>query len=116
MKKVISLLMSFVMLFSVISSVNLSAYASSGKCGDNVYWNYDKSSKTLTISGTGAMDDFYNEEGFNEDDYTPWLGYNDLTVKIETGVTSIGEYAFSRCGLTNILETMHLHIALFQQV
>ena len=59
MKKVISLLMSFVMLFSIISSVNLSAYAekfaTSGKCGDNVYWNYDEGSKILTISGTGAM-------------------------------------------------------------
>ena len=94
MKKVISLLMSFVMLFSIISSVNLSAYAeesaTSGKCGENVYWSYDEGSKTLTISGTGAM---------NYDSDVPWDGYSEdiSTVEIETGVTTIGEWAFSYC-------------------
>ncbi len=113
MKKVISLLMSFVMLFSIISSVNLSAYAeesaTSGKCGDNVYWNFNENSKTLTISGTGAMDDYFYKDGpsFGSTPYctTPWFGYhkNILTVKIETGVTTIGENAFSECyGLTSV--------------
>ncbi|MCI6355050.1 MAG: hypothetical protein MR774_08055, partial [Eubacterium coprostanoligenes] len=97
MKKVISLLMSFVMLFSVISSVNLSAYAGSGTCGENVYWNYDESSKTLTISGTGAMDDYFYKDGPYPN--TPWYGYHNdiLTVKIESGITTIGEYAFGDC-------------------
>ena len=102
MKKVISLLMSFVMLFSVISSVNLSAYAeesaTSGKCGDNVYWSYDLTTNTLTISGTGAMYN-YNSSGAH------WYGYrkNILTVKIETGVTTIGDYAFNGCSsLTSV--------------
>ena len=100
MKKVISLLMSFVMLFSVISSVNLSAYAeesaTSGKCGDNVYWKYDESSRTLTISGKGAMYDYSINNANNN---APWSGYhkNILTVKIETGVTTIGKSAFSYC-------------------
>ena len=100
MKKVISLLMSFVMLFSIISSVNLSAYAeesaTSGKCGDNVYWSYDEGSKTLTISGMGAM---------NYDSDVPWDGYSEdiSTVEIETGVTTIGEWAFYFCsGLTSV--------------
>ena len=100
MKKVISLLMSFVMLFSIISSVNLSAYAeesaTSGKCGDNVYWKYDESSRTLTISGKGAMYDYSINNANNN---APWSGYhkNILTVKIETGVTTIGKSAFSYC-------------------
>ena len=101
MKKVISLLMSFVMLFSIISSVNLSAYAeesaTSGKCGENVYWSYDKGSKTLTISGTGEM--------YNNFDNVPWGGYctDILTVKIETGITTIKDYAFDGCrSLTSI--------------
>ena len=94
MKRAISLLMSFVMLFSILSSVNLSAYAeesaTSGKCGENVYWSYDEGSKTLTISGTGAM---------NYDHDVPWDGYSEdiSTVEIETGVTTIGEWAFSYC-------------------
>ena len=95
MKRAISLLMSFVMLFSVISSVNLSAYAeesaTSGKCGYNVYWSYDEGSKTITISGSGPMYDYKYE--------TPWSGYyeNILTARIETGVTTIGKNAFSCC-------------------
>ena len=96
MKRAISLLMSFVMLFSIISSVNLSAYASSGKCGDNVYWSYDEGSKTLTISGMGAM---------NYDSDVPWDGYSEdiSRVEIETGVTTIGEWAFYFCsGLTSV--------------
>ena len=100
MKKVISLLMSFVMLFSIISSVNLSAYAGSGTCGDNVSWSYDSTTNTLTIYGSGAMDDyvFSNEK-------IPWHGYreNILTVKIEYGVTTIGRLAFDYCrNLTSI--------------
>ena len=104
MKKVISLLMSFVMLFSIISSVNLSAYAeesaTSGKCGYNVYWSYDEGSKTLTISGTGAMDYIVYDLV-----PAPWYRYcEDIsTVKIETGVTTIGNFAFNSCSsLTSV--------------
>ena len=70
----------------------------SGKCGDNVYWSYDKSSKTLTISGTGAMDNYGGEN-------SPWYRYREgiLTVKIKTGVTTIGEWAFEYCrSLTSV--------------
>ena len=70
----------------------------SGKCGDNVYWSYDKSSKTLTISGTGAMDNYGGEN-------SPWYRYREgiLTVKIKTGVTTIGEWAFYLCeSLTSV--------------
>ena len=99
MKRAISLFMAFVMLFSIISSVNLSAYAeesaTSGQCGYNVYWSYDEGSKTLTISGTGAMYDYNNV----------YYGYslNMLTVKIEAGVTTIGNEAFLNCSsLTSV--------------
>ena len=30
----------------------------SGTCGTNVTWSWVESTKTLTISGTGAMDDY----------------------------------------------------------
>ena len=99
MKRAISLLMSFVMLFSVISSVNLSAYASSGKCGNNVYCSYDSTTNTLTISGSGAM---YNYRSYDNE---PWHGYSEYisTVEIETGVTTIGKWAFNWCkNLTSV--------------
>lgn len=63
----------------------------SGKCGENLKWMYVESTHTLTISGTGRMDD-YNYSYHRG----PWSDYqNDIQkVVIESGVTSIGAYAF----------------------
>ena len=57
------------------------------KCGDNLYWAYTDG--TLTITGTGAMYDYWYD--------APWwkdLGLNIKTILLPQGVTSIGEYAF----------------------
>ena len=74
----------------------------SGNCGttdheSDVQWSYDSSSKTLTISGNGAMADYDSSS-------QPWHNYRDdiTSVVIESGVTSIGEQAFSGCKLTSI--------------
>lgn len=112
MKKVIGLFMAFVMLLSVASSLTLTAYAetpTSGRCGENVFWNYDEESKTLTISGTGEMFD-YNNNTIRDLNNKPVkaLGYYDLlykvsTIKIIEGVTLIGARAFYECsGLKSI--------------
>ena len=52
---------------------------------------------TLTISGTGAMKSYRNDD-------SPAVQKKDNVKKvvIEDGVTSIGEWAFSCCGLTSI--------------
>ena len=36
-------------------STKSSALADVGQCGENVYWTFDESSGTLTLSGTGDM-------------------------------------------------------------
>ena len=56
-------------------------------------WNYDAGTKTLTITGTGAMPDF------NAPADRPWESFrSDIqTVTIGAGVTTIGEYAFHGC-------------------
>ena len=56
-----------------------------------VDWNYNKSSKTLTISGKGKMEDY----GWWDD--TPWIDCRDEIeqIVIEEGVTSVGKCAFS---------------------
>jgi len=63
-----------------------------GERGGNLTWTLDDDG-TLTISGTGAMDDW------NVVEKAPW--YDDRAkitkVVIESGVTSIGDYAFSGC-------------------
>lgn len=60
----------------------------SGTCGENLTWTLDGAG-TLTISGTGAMEEF---------DYygAPWRQNRDSikTVVIENGVTTIGSCAF----------------------
>ena len=63
------------------------------QCGENVAWNYDASSKTLTISGRGAMDDY------SSTDVKPWSSFsNDIeSLVINKDVTSIGSYAFTGC-------------------
>ena len=72
--------------------------AMSGDCGATgnesaVKWSFDKTSGTLTISGTGAMADFIFE---SNEDTRPWKEYADsiTNVEISEGVTSIGNSAF----------------------
>ena len=63
-----------------------------GNCGENVEWALTLDG-TLTISGTGAMTDYYNSGA------TPWHSVCSQikSVIIEDGVTRIGNYAFSYC-------------------
>ena len=62
----------------------------SGTCGENVVWQLV--GDTLTISGSGEMDDFVGNAE------TPWMGGLRLKkVVIQDGVTSIGDYAFNGC-------------------
>ncbi len=60
-----------------------------GATGSNVQWKVDNTN-TLTISGTGAMADYTRLSA------RPWHGYRTgiTAVKIDVGVTVIGEYAF----------------------
>lgn len=64
--------------------------ATTGTCGDNLIWTYDSDTYTLTISGTGMMT--------NYDSYAhvPWYQMTIKNLVIESGVTSIGDYAFEK--------------------
>ncbi len=100
-KRIISLCVAFVLIFSILPQSALFANAAtikSGVCGDNLSWTLDESG-TLTISGTGAM---YNY-GQIDADYSiaPWYESKEmdkiLSIVIENGVTSIGNDAFLGC-------------------
>ncbi len=75
----------------------LTAHASeeSGKCGENLTWTIDTNNHTLTISGTGAMYDYSteNKAPFRSSIYIGWVD----SIIIQSGVTSIGNYAFYMC-------------------
>ena len=78
-------------------------------CGENITWEFEASTGTLTISGTNAkarsngisiMDDYARPED------TPWYQYQDqiITVVIESTVDSIGKNAFAGCSnLTTVI-------------
>ena len=68
-----------------------------GTCGENLTWVLD-SEGTLTIEGSGAMDNW-------PDDAPPWDSYyaDIRTVSLPKGLTSVGDYAFYYCNsLTSI--------------
>ncbi|MBR4200477.1 MAG: hypothetical protein IKQ91_04265, partial [Oscillospiraceae bacterium] len=56
----------------------------SGKCGENLTWNFDTASGTITISGKGAMDNIEYA------DLAPWADKRDLikAVVFEDGITA----------------------------
>ena len=66
-------------------NTDVQAAPTSGQCGDNVYWEYDDATKTLTISGTGDIK------------YRAWFTYTESIEKIvvEDGITKIFYEAFS---------------------
>lgn len=64
----------------------------SGKCGDNVYYEFDPSTETMRIYGEGAMYDYnrYIEHPWFREEYAADI----KKVRIEEGVTSVGKEAF----------------------
>ncbi len=64
-----------------------------GTCGNGVRYVFDKDAGVLTISGTGAMTDFYAATP------APWSSYaaSVRAVKLEEGVTTLGNLALEGC-------------------
>ena len=59
---------------------------------DDIEWTYDADDKELVINGSGEME-------FDDDDGIPWKAarISIETVKISSGITSIGDSAFAFC-------------------
>lgn len=60
----------------------------SGTCGEDVHWEYDNQTETLTITGTGSMEDTRSVRG-------EWQNLYPKVLIIEEGVTTIPDYAFN---------------------
>ena len=63
-----------------------------GQCGDNLYWDYDKTNQTISITGSGDMYDYTAET-------QPWLLFKEdiKEVTVANTATSIGTSAFEGC-------------------
>ncbi len=104
-----------------------------GKCGNNVYFTFKSTDKSLSISGTGnAIENYGHNKGVIYEDgqlKAPWYSVRGLitnlvipetiteigafafyscskltSVKISDKITSIGDYAFANCTALSSLE------------
>lgn len=98
-KRLLSVLLALCMVITLPPRKAFAATVASGTCGNNLNWVLDDEG-TLTISGTGAMTDY---DFF--DDYSPWYSQRNAVtaVVIDSGVTSIGSYAFYQCKLKSVV-------------
>lgn len=67
--------------------------------GDSVRWEFDEAAGTMTISGSGAMADYYGWRLPEFPNRPPWYELREkiLSLRVEDGVTEIGENTFSGC-------------------
>ena len=88
MKRLLSVLLAVLLAIGFAFTVTAEESAG-GTCGENLTWEYDGVTGTLTISGEGAMEDY----PFTS---SPWGQYKDKiqVVVIGDGVTSIGQSVF----------------------
>ena len=87
--RMILLFFGIVLLCTALFSLRAEAtVSSSGICGENLTWTVEDT--TLTISGTGPMYDY------SEENPAPWYAnrFSLRTFHIEEGITKIGDYAF----------------------
>ena len=100
-----ALIMSIIMLMSIIAPFSVFAQTdelvTSGICGDNLIWSYNTSSGALTISGEGAMYNYRSKESV-----APWrhLSVGIGSIKVEEGVTTIGNWAFAYCSNAKMID------------
>lgn len=97
MKKQITRLLCAAILLLALC-IGASAAGTSGKCGPSAYWSFNSSTGTLTISGSGAMEDYEYGNEF------PWMDYRDSiqTIVIGDQITQIGRYAFTGTACSTI--------------
>ena len=93
MKRFIAFFLVFCMILPVVPA---QAASMGGPCGENVSYKYNLSSYSLTISGTGPMEDY---QAVSNGDYwsggkSPGWNYYVKQAEIQEGVTHIGNYAF----------------------
>ena len=107
-KRIFAAIIAFCMMTVILPMTVIAENPYEGSCGQNggnLNWSYNETTKTLTISGTGNMSNYYSSG--TAGGRAPWVNSKIKdeieTVVISEGATSIGEYAFFECtGLKNV--------------
>lgn len=104
-KQIWAAVAAFCMIFTLIPIAAFAENVYSGSCGKDLSWEYDDEKRTLTISGTGNMPNYYSKS--TEGSLAPWVNSKIKeeieTVVISDGAANIGEYAFFECtGLKSV--------------
>ena len=88
MKKELIFLLAIILMMPIVAK----AADKSGSCGEGLSYYFDEANSTLTISGTGSMNNYDPSSSKN----SPWYSYRSKIEKviIEPGVTTIGTSAF----------------------
>ena len=107
-KRILSLCLALLMCAALLpASVRAASADTSGRCGETLYWSFDLSTGTLTITGKGDMWNYDFDDGGTP---PPWYEHhsangayvnyhNDIrTVLLPEGLTGIGSCAFDGCG------------------
>lgn len=107
-KRILGLFISLCLTVSMFP-VSASAFADSGYCGPGVTWDFDRSTGTLSISGTSVMNDYnrtflYHLGGGLASQPAPWYDFADQikNIIISPGIKCIGDYAFRGCRIKTI--------------
>lgn len=114
MKRIVSFILSTVILVTSCLSIGVSAFADDAqKCGDNLTWSLSDDG-VLTISGKGDMYDYdqflkYDPDHMDPDDqyfknavFSPFIDIDFTKLVIKKGVTSVGDYAFSETNTESV--------------
>lgn len=84
-----------ILLIILLFITNINVFGQSGNCGSNATWTFKNG--TLTISGTGVIRPGHGDSHDSDDNYKKYWK-NAVTVIINPGITSTGEFAFYKCG------------------
>ncbi len=104
-RRILSLFLVLVLILTSIFCFSSVVFAATnGDCsatGSSVQWAYDTDTKTLSLTGTGAIKDYGDTKLF----WAPWHDYIEEieTVNVGEGITTLGRLSFMSCAaLTSV--------------
>ena len=114
MKRLCSLIAGTVVFIAVFFCASFLSFAAPSQITDiektqlgssKTYYSFNAETKTLTISGEGAMPNFSTSQSMS--DAQPWYGWrNDGSIEhivVEEGITSLGNYCFYSMSVGDII-------------